>query len=245
MKFSSLTFFTAGIVAVGLGGCSSGPVTEVGPFSETETAYIRSEDGNFTIVKAVLKDGNFIESDHGKTSFEGKVSKDKEGAFTVLSEDGKTLDCKKSNSKTAICGSIRYRKAKGQFQFDRKIPFYITETIVPLRAGELGGTANRNATVMFKSEDDSIWIASEKSGTFKFVAPDKFKIDWTTYPIWTGAKSGYVFDKRKRRKADCTFINTDKGEVIVCRGAIDGNAYSTYSASWQFIDNDDQEELKD
>ena len=216
-------------------------MSEVGPFSETETAFIRSEDGNFTVVKAVLKDGNFVESDHGKTTFEGKVSKGKEGAFTAESEGGETLNCKSSNEKKAICGGIRYQKAKGDFQFNRKIPFHIEESWQQKFQGRqlYTGLAKKTATIMFNSDTDDLYIGSKKVGEFKFTSPDMFQMKWKTNKIKPGT-AGYAENDPITRDVLCK-IKDEQVDSIACNYSYMYNPYNQvdYTIVMEFVDKDD------
>ncbi|MDC0320045.1 hypothetical protein OAL34_02795 [Synechococcus sp. AH-551-G03] len=240
MKLSSLTFLSAGVVAFGLGACSTGPVTEVGPFSETETAFIRSEDGNFTVVKAFLRDGSFIESDHGKTTFEGKLSKGEEGTFTAESEGGKTLNCNSIGEKKAICGGVRYQKSKGDFQFNRKIPFHIEETWKQKFLGRnvYSGIAKKTATIMFDSDTDDLYIGSQKVGEFKFTSPDMFQMKWKTYKIKPGT-SGYS-EEPVTRDVSCN-IKEEIFDKIICNSSWMKDDYNQidYTTVLEFVDKDD------
>ena len=246
MKLPVLALISSGAVALGLGACSTGPVTEVGPFSETETAFIRSEDGNFTVVKAFLKDGIFVESDHGKTTFEGKVNKGKEGAFTAESEDRKTLDCKSSNDKKAICGAVRYQKAQGDFQFNRKVPFHIQERWTS-NMGRFSGVAKKTATIMFDSDTDDLYIGSEKVGEFKFTAPDKFNMKWKTNKIMPGTQ-GYAENDPITRDVSCR-IEDKVVDRIYCNYSYLkkeswGDNQIDYFLQLEFVDKDDIEQTK-
>lgn len=214
------------------------PINAIGPFSEEKTAFIRSEDGNITIANVHIKDGSFIESIGGVEKVQGRLAKGKDGSFSINNDGTVSYNCLSSDESKAVCGSVRFQKSLGKFQFDRKIPFQMEETIYHPRG--IGANAKQNATIMFKSEDQSFWVKSEKVGTYNFLTPTSFEITWKTPAIlWNGA--GYS-DEYIIRTANCTF-HAEPIQSVICEGTskID---IASYTAIWTLIDSDDVPSMK-
>jgi hypothetical protein len=232
-KLRRPALFTAGVAAVSALAFffiyrEFAPIREAGPFNGTPTAFIRSEDGETKVVKAFIKGGKFTETLRGKPSFTGIIKRTGNGSYEVAA-NGQTLTCLSMSSLQAVCGSVRFQKSLGSFQFDRKVPFNIDENVNPYPM--VFGSASEVATVMFNSNDGSFWMRSKPVGKYKFLTPEKFEITWKARKIYFAPKTGYM-DAYRTRVATCV-INKEIKESIICNGD------NGYSAIWTFVDSGD------
>lgn len=216
------------------------PVEEIGPFSKIETAFLVSEDGKTDVTRMRIDDkGNLIQMSGRAEQTLGKIRDDGKKGFTAGTDKEVNLRCLTIDESSAVCGGKRFQKSLGKFQFDRKIPFVIDEMVMGSFADPGGGSATTTGTVMFKSNDSSLWIKSEKVGSYQFISPTQFKITWETPLIYTdGSNRGHaVNEPRVTRSATCT-INKEIQESIICNGSTPAYGKS-YSAIWKFVDTKD------
>jgi hypothetical protein len=218
------------------------PVENAGPFSRTESAFIVSEDGKTEISRMRIdNEGNLIQTKGKIENVIGRIQDNGKEGFTTTVKGEPTMRCLEADSESAVCGSKRFQKPLGKFQFDRKIPFVIDEQVMGSFADPGGGSATTTGTVMFRSEDSTFWMKSEKVSTFTFTSPTQFKITWKTPLIYAdGSNRGHVLNMPWiTRMATCT-INKEIQESIICNGSTPVYGKS-YSAIWKFVDSKDAE----
>lgn len=233
------------VIAVGVAGglfavYRTRPVESIGPFSKTQTAFLVSEDGVTNVSKLWIDNkGNLLQKSGKRETVIGAIRDEGKKGFTSQVDGVINLRCLTIDSSSAVCGSKRFQKSLGQFQFDRKIPFVIDEMVMGSFADPGGGSATTNGTVMFKSDDSSLWIKSERVGTFQFITPSQFKITWKSPLIYAdGSNRGHVLNMPPiTRTATCT-INKELQESIICNGSTPTYGKS-YSAIWKFVDSGD------
>lgn len=244
MKGMKIVGYSALVAGVAAGGFAIyqyfKPINAFGPFTSAKQAFIRSEDGKYTIATASIQDGSLVEEIGGKEVFNGKILRLKKNGYKLKERNGNSLTCLTVNESKAICGAVRYQKPHGQFAFDKKIPFTVRETLF---YGPFSGGASENKSIMFKSSDGSLWIKSRKAGTYRFISPNKFMAEWTDNSIYWGSlaysgKGGYGSDL-KPRKAECD-INKDSADVsVLCNGSAGTDRRAIYSSIWTFLDQSD------
>jgi len=216
------------------------PVDKVGPFSKAETAFVVSEDGRITVSRLWIgTKGELLQKTEGTTQELGKIKvQDKNGLITIKNGEV-TLRCLTVDASSAVCGSKRLQKSLGKFQFDRKIPFVIDEMIMGGFSDPGGGAASTVGTVMFRSDDSSFWIKSEKVGSYRFLSPTQFEITWKAPLIYTdGSNRGHVLNMPPTTRTASCIINKEIQESIICNGSA-ARAGKSYSAIWKYVDSDD------
>jgi|GEM_PF-3921671 len=246
MKLTHRHFFAGGVILfAGIGTAwlayyKLKPTEQIGPFSKTETAYIISDDGKVDIGRIKIDNNGILIQTIGNTQkVIGKIKDEGKNGFTASINKKVTLRCLTIDDSKAVCGSKRFQKSLGKFQFDRKIPFIIEELVMGSFADPGGGSATTTGTVMFKSNDSSLWMKSERAGNYQFISPTQFKITWKTPLIYTdGSNKGHVMNLPMTiRTATCT-INNEIQESIICNGSTPVYGKS-YSAIWKFVDSGD------